>query len=109
MGSYLSMPLATRPVRWIALFTALSWLGEYVHNRVDLPELTLLSPENSLPALLSIVLFLICWRFLKRYPFQLSALLSAANCAALHHAHHLCSSSTTAHVCAYSATDGIRS
>lgn len=31
----------------IILFTVVSWLGEYVHNRFDLPQLTLLSYENS--------------------------------------------------------------
>ena len=51
------------------MFTTLSWLGEYIHNRVDLPRLTLLSPENSLPALLSLVLFLFWWRM----PFKRAA------------------------------------
>lgn len=40
------------------LFTFLSWLGEYIHNLFDLPQLTLLSPENSIPALISAVLVL---------------------------------------------------
>jgi hypothetical protein len=54
--------IQNRHVRWIAAFTLLSWLGEYVHNRVDLPQLTLLSPENSIPALISALLFLAWWR-----------------------------------------------
>jgi hypothetical protein len=37
-------------------------LGEYVHNLVDLPQLTLLSPENSIPALISVLLFLAWWQ-----------------------------------------------
>ena len=49
-------------VRWIAAYTALSWLGEYVHNLVDLPRLTALSPENSIPALISLMLFFAWWR-----------------------------------------------
>src|SRR5262249_11494116 len=44
-----------------AAFTALSWAGEYVHNRVDLPQLSALSPENSIPALISLALFLAWW------------------------------------------------
>jgi hypothetical protein len=51
----------TRWIGWIALFTALSWTGEYVHNRVELPQLTVLSPENSIPALISLVLFIAWW------------------------------------------------
>ena len=50
-----------RPVVLVALFTLLSWLGEYVHNLFELPQLTLLSPENSIPALISLVLFLAWW------------------------------------------------
>jgi hypothetical protein len=33
-----------------------SWLGEYGHNLFELPQLTVLSPENSLPALTALVL-----------------------------------------------------
>ncbi len=40
----------------VLLFALLSWLGEYVHNLFELPQLTLLSPENSLPALTAMVL-----------------------------------------------------
>ncbi|HET9493847.1 MAG TPA: hypothetical protein VFR15_06425 [Chloroflexia bacterium] len=50
-----------RPAALVAIFTALSWLGEYIHNLFELPQLTLLSPENSIPALLSLVLFLTWW------------------------------------------------
>jgi len=41
---------------------ALSWLGEFAHNRFELPQLTLLSPENSLPALVAVALFAAWWR-----------------------------------------------
>lgn len=45
----------------LVAFTLLAWLGLYLHNDVDLPTLTILSPENSLPALVSGVL--VCaWR-----------------------------------------------
>jgi hypothetical protein len=52
---------ADRPAALVAIFTALSWLGEYVHNLFELPQLTLLSPENSIPALISLALFLAWW------------------------------------------------
>ena len=51
-----------RPVGWMATFVALSWLGEYFHNRAELPQLGFLSPENSFMALLAIGLFLLWWR-----------------------------------------------
>ena|SRR5688572_26754095 len=49
-------------VRLIAAVTLLSWLGEYLHNLVDLPHLTVLSPENSIPAAISVVLFAVWWQ-----------------------------------------------
>ena len=49
-----------RPVGRVAAFTAISWLGMFIHNEIELP-LTLLSPENSLPGLVSVVLFLGWW------------------------------------------------
>lgn len=51
-----------RPVGLLLLCTLLSWLGEYVHNLFELPNLTLFSPENSIPALISLVLFTV-WGF----------------------------------------------
>jgi hypothetical protein len=44
----------------VAFFTLTSWLGEYLHNS-DLAELTLLSPENSIPALIALILFIAWW------------------------------------------------
>lgn len=49
-----------RPSGPLAFFMILSWLGMFVHNMLELP-LTLLSPENSLPGLLSITFFLGWW------------------------------------------------
>ena len=51
-----------RPTRWMAAFVVLSWLGEYIHNRIELPQLLLWSPENSIPALISALLFLAWWQ-----------------------------------------------
>jgi hypothetical protein len=53
---------SNQSVLLIAVFTLLSWLGEYVHNLVDLPQLTMLSPENSIPAIISLGLFLAWWQ-----------------------------------------------
>ena len=45
--------VATRPqIGWVAACSIVAWLGLYVHNRLELPHLTILSPENSLPALI---------------------------------------------------------
>jgi hypothetical protein len=55
------VPIAEeRPYTRLALFMTLSWLGMFIHNMQELP-LTLLSPENSLPGLVSIALFLGWW------------------------------------------------
>jgi hypothetical protein len=48
----------SRPVFWTAAFTTLSWLGEYIHNRQELPQLSILSPENSIMGLIALALFL---------------------------------------------------
>jgi len=50
----------------------LAWLGVYIHNLADLPNLTLTSPENSLPGLVWLVLFLV-WLALpgRRWPAAL--------------------------------------
>lgn len=54
---------SNRQVGLVAGFTALAWLGEYVHNIADLPGLSIFSPENSLTALISAILF-VGWRLL---------------------------------------------
>ena len=48
--------------RRLAAFAFLSWLGAFIHNMADLPGLTLLSPENSVPALITLPLFLAWWQ-----------------------------------------------
>jgi hypothetical protein len=47
--------------RWVAACTALSGLGLVIHNRADLPKLPWLSPEISIPLLISLLLFLGWW------------------------------------------------
>lgn len=49
---------SNRMIVWVAIATILAWLGEYIHNRVELPQPTFLSPENSLPALIFLILFI---------------------------------------------------
>jgi hypothetical protein len=71
---------AKRPLRFVLLLTLLSWLGEYVHNLYELPQLTPLSPENSLPALVSLVLFGAWWLT----PFKRVAAVLLLLWAALH-------------------------
>lgn len=48
---------------WVAASTALAWLGFYIHNIVDLPGQSFLSPETGLPTLVYLVLFIAWWRF----------------------------------------------
>ena len=45
----------------VAALLALSWLGLFVHNSIELPALNLLSAENSLPALVAMLLFAGWW------------------------------------------------
>ncbi len=73
-------PAAARSLVWVAIFALLSWLGEYVHNLQELPQLTLLSPENSLPALIAVVLVGVWWLA----PFRRASSLLLWLWAALH-------------------------
>ena len=50
-----------RPVSLVVVFTTLSWLGMMIHNAIELPQLTLLSPEVGIPTLIYIVLALGGW------------------------------------------------
>ena len=45
----------------VAALLTLSWLGLVVHNSIELPALNLLSAENSLPALVAVLLFAGWW------------------------------------------------
>lgn len=57
----LEAPTLSPKIGWVAAFTVLSWLGEAIHNLADLPQLSLLSPENTIPALISLLLLLGLW------------------------------------------------
>lgn len=50
-----------RPSGLVAALLSLSWLGLFIHNSIELPSLNLLSPENSLPALVAVLLFVGWW------------------------------------------------
>ena len=52
----------------VAASTLLAWLGLYVHNRIELPQITLLSPENSLTGLV-FLFFLAAWWLLPHKRF----------------------------------------
>jgi hypothetical protein len=67
-----------RPIGLVALFTVLAWLGEYIHNLVELPQLTILSPENSLPALVFLLFFLGWWWLPYQRPTAILMLIYAA-------------------------------
>ena len=45
----------------MASAVALAWLGMYIHNVADLPNLTLSSSENALPGLVWLLLFGLWW------------------------------------------------
>ena len=52
---------ADRSLGLVAALLALSWLGLFVHNSIELPSLNLLSPDNSLPALVAVLLYAGWW------------------------------------------------
>jgi hypothetical protein len=56
------MPVHLPQPAWIALFVAASWLGEFAHKIVELPQLSIWSPGNSAPSLISLALFVWWWR-----------------------------------------------
>jgi len=63
---------SSRPIPLMGAAVVLAWLGVYIHNLADLPGLTLTSPENSLPGLIWLVLFLVWWRLPgRRWPTAL--------------------------------------
>jgi hypothetical protein len=57
----ISSLMADRSCGLVAAVLALSWLELFAHNSIEFPSLNLLSPENSLPALVAVLLFLGWW------------------------------------------------
>ncbi len=53
-------------VKRVAMTTTVAWIGFYIHNIVDLPNQSLFSAETGLPTLVTLVLFLVWWRFRSR-------------------------------------------
>jgi hypothetical protein len=45
----------------VAALLALSWLGLFAYNSIELPSLNVLSPENSFPTLVAVLLFVGWW------------------------------------------------
>ena len=49
-------PVPPRTVRLVAALTVVSWFGMIVHDRISLPELSLLAPDVVLPTVVSVAL-----------------------------------------------------
>jgi hypothetical protein len=54
-------PVPPRTVRLVVALTFLSWSGMIVHDRISLPELSLLAPDVVLPTVVSVALFVAWW------------------------------------------------
>ena len=76
----MTRPNVNRRFALLVSFTLLMWLGLYVHNTADLPALTLISPENSIPALVSAIL-VVAWWFL---PWKRAAAVALLGWGLLH-------------------------
>ena len=62
-------PIRPRTVQLVAALTLVSWFGMIVHDRISLPELSLLAPEVVLPTLVSVALFAAWWAWPGRLSF----------------------------------------
>lgn len=58
-------------VRLVAALTVLSWFGMIIHDRISLPELSLLSPDVVLPTVGSVALVAAWWIWPGRLSFGL--------------------------------------
>ena len=58
-------------VRLVAALTVLSWFGMIIHDRISLPELSLLSPDVFLPTVIFVALFVAWWAWPGRLSFGL--------------------------------------
>jgi hypothetical protein len=63
----ISSLMTDRTCGLVVALLALSWLGFFARNSIELPSLNLFSPENSLPALVAVLLF-IGWWLLPTFP-----------------------------------------
>ena len=54
-------PVPLRTVRLVAVLAILSWFGMIVHDRISLPELSVLAPDVVLPTVVSVALFAAWW------------------------------------------------
>ena len=64
-------PVPLRTVRLVAVLAILSWFGMIVHDRISLPELSVLAPDVVLPTLVSVALFAAWWARPGRLSFGL--------------------------------------
>ena len=59
-----------RTVQLVAALTLVSWFGMIVHDRISLPNLSLLAPDVVLPTLVSVALFAAWWAWPGRLSFS---------------------------------------
>lgn len=64
-------PVPPRTVRLVAALTVLSWFGMILHDRISLPELSLLAPDVVLPTVVFVALFVAWWAWPGRLSFGL--------------------------------------
>ncbi len=76
----MTRPNVNRRFALLASLTLLAWLGLFVHNSIDLPALTLVSPENSVPALVSAILVIAWWLL----PWKRAAIVALLGWGLLH-------------------------
>jgi hypothetical protein len=58
-------------VRLVAALTVPSWFGMILHDRISLPELSLLAPDVVLPTVVFVTLFVAWWAWPGRLSFGL--------------------------------------
>jgi hypothetical protein len=63
--------VAQETVRLVVALAVLSWFGMIIHDRMSLPELSLLSPEVVLPTVVSVALVAAWWAWPGRLSFGL--------------------------------------
>jgi hypothetical protein len=76
----MTRPNVNRRFALLVSFALLAWLGLFVNNTADPPALTLVSPENSVPALVSAILVIAWWLL----PWKRSATVALLGWGLLH-------------------------